>query len=62
MIASVSSEQRGVVGQADGGDLQVHRADAHARALQTMEVVRGVFLEREDRKFQHGLQAQLKSA
>ena len=44
-IDEVPREQRGVVREADGGDFQVHRADADAIFAEAMEDVRRLRVE-----------------
>ncbi len=60
-IYEVAAEEEGVVGDANGGDFEVHRADADALSLEAVESVCGIGIKREDGKFRECFDARLEA-
>ena len=50
-IVNVSSQQRGVMGQANGGNLEVHGAGANPKALKVIEPGNGLGIVRKKSQF-----------
>ena len=61
-IHEVAGAQRCVMGHADGGDFQVHRADANARVAEAVKGVRRRGIEEQDREFDERLDAAVQPA
>ena len=49
-VDEVAGEERGVVSKGNGRDLQVHCADAEACHQQTVKLLYGVLIERQQRR------------
>ena len=61
-IDEVAREQRHVVREANGGDLQIHRADADPLALQAMENLGGLLIKWEKRNLRKETDGSVKLA
>ena len=60
-VHEVAAEEEGVVGDADCGDFEVHRADADALGLESVENVCSVGIKRENGKLRERFYARLEA-
>src|SRR2546425_2551521 len=59
-VREIAGEQQGIVGQTDGGNLQVHRADAQTLAPEILKKSGGFAIERKNIPFSQNFDVPLK--
>lgn len=60
-VHEVAAEEEGVVGDADGGDFEVHRSDADALGLEAVKNCDGVVIKWKHSKFVQRFDGRLKA-